>query len=207
MKKMLCLLTALVICLTMAVPALADEFVPSITYKDAPELVSAIMGGKDVSGALIITSIIGAENKTTGITQGERDHLLDVYDALESGEMDLPIEGNFVIRDLVDITFREHDGETSVFLTFDLGVAATDEVICMQYKNNKWNDVKLTNNGDGTVTCEFTHFCPVAFAVKQSDNPKGGDSVGQEMILWIGVMVAAAAGVTVVIANRRKFFN
>jgi len=207
MKKVLCIITALVICIAMAAPVMADEFVPSITYKDAPEVSDAVMNNQDVGGSLIITSIIGAENKTTEITQAERDLLLDVYDKLEKGVVDLPIQGEFVIRDLVDISFPTHDGKTLVKLTFNLGVAATEEIVALQYKNNEWKPVKTVNNGDGTVTCEFTHFCPVAFAVKASESPKTGDAVGQSLGIWMGVLAVSAVAVVLVIANRRKFFK
>ena len=41
MKNCICLLVALMLCLSMAVPAFAaeDNFVPSIGYKDGPEIV------------------------------------------------------------------------------------------------------------------------------------------------------------------------
>ena len=41
MKKVICLLIVLMLCLSMAAPAFAaeDDFVPSITYKPNPEIV------------------------------------------------------------------------------------------------------------------------------------------------------------------------
>ena len=41
MKKIICLLTVLVLCMSLVVPAMAaeDSFVPSITYKPNPEIV------------------------------------------------------------------------------------------------------------------------------------------------------------------------
>ena len=41
MKRFICLLTVLVLCLSLAAPVFAEEagFVPSITYKPNPEIV------------------------------------------------------------------------------------------------------------------------------------------------------------------------
>lgn len=41
MKKVICLLIVLMLCLSMAAPAFAaeDDFVPSIGYKDGPKII------------------------------------------------------------------------------------------------------------------------------------------------------------------------
>ena len=50
MKKMICLLTALVLCACLAVPAFAaeDGFVPSIGYQDGPAIADYLVEGYTV---------------------------------------------------------------------------------------------------------------------------------------------------------------
>lgn len=247
MKKMMCVILAVVLCVALAAPAFAAEvnFVPSISFKDAPAVVSAMLNGKDVASCLVVTSILAAENKSTDITQDARDLLLDVYAKLSAGTMTLPVDGEHVVRDLVDVNFAKtacvdaghgHDTElaadgTTITVTFDLGITSADDIVVLQYTDGAWTEVESENNGDGTMTCEFEHFCPVAFvSVEDTDNtdstdategtestdatestgngsstPQSGD--GMNLGLWIGILVASAAVLVVGIANRRKIFG
>ncbi len=155
MKKVICLAMVLALCLAIGAPVMAteNEFVPSIEYKDGPEIVKGEQDGKDVTGCLIVSTIRQAEEKVTDITQYDRDLLLDVYDMLMSGEMTLPIEGKYVIRDLLDVSYKFNDcreqKEThgdkptelkqegiTLTVTFNLGVDAKDEIIVMVYEQN-----------------------------------------------------------------------
>ena len=91
MRRTIYLLITLLLCMSIAIPAFAAEgtFVPSITYKDGPDVTSAQMDGDDVGGCLIVTTIKEAEEKSTDITQEERDTLLKVYEDLKAGEIKL----------------------------------------------------------------------------------------------------------------------
>lgn len=86
----------------------------------------------------------------------------------------------YVIREMVDVSLRMsgcveqvhlHDEvleieETTISVDFDLGVAPDVKVVVLTYRDGKWSEVKkVTNNGDGTITCVFEHFCPVIFCV------------------------------------------
>ena len=230
MKRLICLMVSLLICFSMVMPAVAaeGEFVPSITYKDGPELISATINGKD---CIVITSIKQAKDKTTDITQDERDLLLDVYAKLEDGSMKLPLDYDYVIRELVDINFkfdacREQDSHNEIHdewlekegntitIVLKLGISKKDSLEVLQYKNNAWKPIeKVTNNGDGTVTLVFEHFCPVAFVLKESNspnapgvpnNPKTGDVMGQNLGLWIALMAGAAVALVAVVTISRK---
>ena len=224
MKKIVALILALVLCLSVAAPAFAaGTFVPSVSYKDGPEIEDAEMNGKDVGDCIVITSIQQAKDKTTDIYQEDRDLLLEVYEKLNSGEMKLPIEKDHVIRELVDVSFKvttcvenpEHNHREELLkpgvtmaITFDLGVARDANVIVMSYYEGAWeNVVSVTNNGDGTVTCVFEHFCPVAFAVEkeEADGPaQTGDLLGQDLMLWVLLMVVSMAGIVGLNIYRRK---
>ena len=225
MKKIISLVLVLVVCLSLACPAFAAEttFVPSISYKDGPDADSAKLKDENVGSCLVITSITEAKNKATDITQEDRDLLLDVYDQLKTGAMKLPLENNkYVIRELVDVNFKANacvgaghdhmevlnDTDATITIVFDLGVARGIEVAVMSYHDGSWESIKsVVNNGDGTVTCVFEHFCPVVFCVEadEADVPaQTGDAVGQNLILWVVLMVASLAAVVVLLARRRK---
>ena len=223
MRRMICLLGVLLVCATLVCPALAaDTFVPSIGYKDGPDVEDAQMGDTGVGDCVVVTSIAQAEDKSTDITQDARDLLLDVYKKLSDGSMKPPVEG-YVIRELVDVNFKqtacvENDAHnhaeelakdgTTIKVTFDLGVAKSTKVVVKTYTNGAWEDVvAVTNNGDGTVTVEFEHFCPVAFCVEQDAEvppSQTGDEAGQNMFLWIALMVLSLAAIVVLVILGRK---
>ena len=225
MRKVMCLIFVLAMSLTLACPVFAtgDTFVPSITYKDGPDIESAEMGDETVTDCLVVTSIKEAEEKSTDITQDDRDLLLEVYDELSSGDLELPInDGEYVIRELVDVSFKNEDcvtpghghkeelaeDGTTVTIQFDLGVDASTEVVVMVYIDGQWIAVEsVTNNGDGTVTCVFEDICPVVFCVEADaeDTPvKTGDTYGQSLILWFALMAVSFCGILVLVLLRRK---
>ena len=229
MRRIVCLTVAVLLCVAVVCPVFAaeDTFVPSITYKDGPDIDDAVLGGEDAGGkvdqCIVVTSIIEAEEKTTDIPQESRDLLIEVYEKLSDGTVKLPLEGDYVIRELVDLSFKQstcieddhiHEEElnkegVTVTVTFDLGVSADTEVVVMSFHDGKWDHVEsVVNNGDGTVTCVHEHFCPVAFLVKaeKADEPsKTGDTVGQGLLLWTILMAASLAAVVTVFTKCRKF--
>lgn len=227
MRRFVCLCAALVLCLSMACPAFAveGEFVPSIGYKDGPDIEDAEMNGEDVGNCVIVTSIKEAEEKTTDIYQEDRDLLLEVYEELDEGTMTLPLEEDYVIRELVDVSFakegcveNEHghkewlaEEDTSITITFDLGVNESTEVTVLVYIDGEWILIEnVVNNGDGTITVEFEDFCPVAFCVEpgaDTEPPKTGDAVGANLMLWIVLLAVSMTGILVLVANRRKFLR
>ena len=129
MRKIVCLLTALILCLSMVVPAFAAEngFVPSITYKPNPEIVPVegpdgeehigVVRDKDGEiidyvghGCLLITPIAHVWDEEIDVPAEIEQLLTKVYDALNDGSMKIPYEkheanldaANMVIRDLFD---------------------------------------------------------------------------------------------------------
>lgn len=233
MKKVVCLVCALLLCMAMSFAVCAVGFVPSISYKDGPGMDFAWFHdgdgeSSDVSDCLVITSIKQATEKTTDITQEARDELLDVYAKLSDGSMTLPLDSDYVIRELVDVSYKqescvlkpEHGNKPQALkepgktleVKFDLGISAGTKVVVMTYIDGKWEEIEsVSNNGDGTVTCVFEDICPVVFAVKQNQNtpvdpPKTGDPVGGSLYLWIGVLALSAAALVtlIVVATKKK---
>lgn len=194
MKKKLIVILALVLCVAIALPvaAVASGFVPSIMYRGGPRNRSGFMGGFDSNGVfvgdesvgscIVVTTIEQARDKETDISQDERDLLIETYEKLEKGEMTLPITGDHVIRDLVDISFaynncRLHanhgdkpaslaEENVVVKLDLDMDIEADAKLMVLTYINGVWTEIKsVENNGNGTVTCIFEDLCPVAFVV------------------------------------------
>lgn len=222
MKKVLCTILAVVMCFCFATTAMASEadFVPSISYKDAPTILNAEMGGEDMGYCVIISSVLDAKNKTTDISQAARDELLSVYGKLDAGTMTLPLDGEYTILHLVDISWAElgcvqnghpHKEElakpdVTIDVTLDLDLGALANLKVFHYDENQWKAVKFVINDNGSVTLTMEDFCPVAFAIEgyQGDQPATGDTMGMEMGLWIGLMTVSAAAVVVLLINRRK---
>ncbi len=226
MRRIICLLTVMLLCAAAVLPgaAFADGFVPSVSYKDGPIIVEGILSEENVEDCLVVTSILAAENKTTDIPQEDRDLLLDIYAKLSDGSMKLPLEGDYVIRELVDIGFKQSacidpshvhadelaKPEVNITVTLDLGIGKDVDVQVLHYHDGAWQSVKsVVNNGDGTLTCVFEHFCPVAFCVEESVVDNGpaqtGDVAGRQLSLWMSVMVLSAAAAAALVVGRRKF--
>ena len=223
MKKVICLLIVLMLCLSMAAPAFAaeDDFVPSIGYKDGPEIIKGEQDEKDVTDCLIVTTIKEAEEKSTDITQDDRDLLLDVYDKLMKDEMTLPIECDYEIRDLVDVSYKYEDCRTAeghgnkpeelkeegvtVTITFDMGLCPREVLEVYVYIDGQWVAVEnVVNNGDGTLTVEFEDICPVAFVKTLCNAAPTGDAARNQLGIFIGLMVVSAAAIVVILCLKGK---
>ena len=223
MKKGITAIALLALCLSLICPALAteDTFVPSISYKDGPEIIEAEQKEEAVKPCLVVTSLKAAVEKSTDISQENRDLLMEAYEKLNSGEVKLPGSEGYVIRELVDISWKQvgcveekhtHEDDlnvegVTVTIELEMGIDANTDLLVYSYHDGQWEPVKVAqNNGDGTITCVFEHFCPVAFCVKTNqDNDQTGDITAQSMLLWIALMVVSATTIAVLSYNRRKY--
>ena len=189
-------MTVLALCISFACPIFAaEEFVPSISYKGTPDVVTV----KDANGQDAAGVVLDASGAVTGyvyedcmlltpvayaaddkdIPADAKEELLEVYKALNDGTMKLPYGDNvkaeyMVIRDLFDISWLCSHGHNDALaaagvvleMTFDLGIDADTTVVVMTYKNDTWGEIaKVVNNGDGTITCTFESLCPVSISV------------------------------------------
>lgn len=237
MKKVICLVMAIWICVALACPAWAAEsgFVPSISYKTSPEIVPTLddQGGdaygvlRDADGNIIaylgheclkITPVAEALDETLSIEDEIRNRLLFVYNGLNDGTVSEPYDGdteknNVAIRDLFDIIWDceehkamfEQEGVT-LDITFDLGIMEDVNICVMTYNESTgaWESiVKAVNNGDGTVTCTFSHFCVVAFSmitpVATADAASGSGAA-----IWIVLFLLAAIAVIAILIVKNK---
>ena len=130
MKKIICLMTVLLLCASLVVPAFAaeDDFVPSITYKPNPEIVPVegedgeeyigVIRNKEGEildyvdhGCLMVTPIADVWDEEIEVSDNVEELLLFVYNGLGDGSLNIPYEelevadldvDNMVIRDLFD---------------------------------------------------------------------------------------------------------
>lgn len=223
MKKGIVAIALLAICLSLVCPAFAAEgdFVPSISYKDGPVVNDAEMNEEKTDGCIVITSLKGAEEKTTDISQEKRDLLLNVYGKLVAGEMSIPTPGDYIVRELVDISWEQldcielnhtHEDELKqdgvvVKISFNLGVKVEDELLVFAFHNGQWEPVEVLEvDANGNATCLFEHFCPVAFCVKnEKDIDPTGDISVDGLVLW-GLLLAVSCAAVVVMSVKRRAF-
>lgn len=223
MKKGIVAIALLTICLSLVCPAFAaeDDFVPSISYKDGPVVNDAEMNEEKTDGCIVITSLKGAEEKTTDISQEKRDLLLNVYGKLVAGEMSIPTPGDYIVRELVDISWEQldcielnhtHEDELKqdgvvAKISFNLGVKVEDELLVFAFHNGQWDPVEVLEvDANGNATCLFEHFCPVAFCVKnEKDIDPTGDISVDGLVLW-GLLLAVSCAAVVVMSVKRRAF-
>jgi hypothetical protein len=223
MKKGIVAIALLAICLNLVCPAFAAEgdFVPSISYKDGPVVNDAEMNEEKTDGCIVITSLKGAEEKTTDISQEKRDLLLNVYGKMVAGEMSIPTPGDYIVRELVDISWEQldcielnhtHEDELKqdgvvAKISFNLGVKVEDELLVFAFHNGQWDPVEVLEvDANGNATCLFEHFCPVAFCVKnEKDIDPTGDISVDGLVLW-GLLLAVSCAAVVVMSVKRRAF-
>ena len=221
MKKLVCIFAMLALCLSLVCPAFAaeDTFVPSISYKDGPE-ITAVDENYDIRH-LVVTSIKAARDKSTDITQEDRDLLLSLYEQLLSGGMKLPMSSDvqtYVIRDLVHVGFTQEcrlsgDGHKATLekpdetldVTFRLGIDANTNMIVMAYIQGQWVPAEnVVNHGDGTLSCELKDVGPVAFVVcNQTTEPQPGPQGIGNLLWWLLLLLICICVLTVMLLKRR----
>ncbi len=175
---------------------------------------------------IVITPVSEAETSER-IPADAAELLLDVYSEISadgykfasmSDELNKMVasdlgEGNdaddLVVRDLFDVTvlcdeLKEKLAPVGNTLTlkFKVNVDKDTPVYVMSYKGGKWAPiVKTVNNGDGTISCTFEDFCPVAFMVpteNPDDTPQTGDASNNTF--WTVVMVSAVLLIAALVA-------
>ena len=147
-----------------------------------------------------------------------------------SGEMTLPLENDYVIRDLVDVSYKYNDCRTAeghgnkleelktpgktLTITFDLGVDKDTKIVVMTYiENTKVRSVSegawvpaesVVNNGDGTVTVVFEDICPVAFVTELDGSVPTGDAAFGRLGIFFGLMIISAAAIVLLVYPKTK---
>jgi hypothetical protein len=217
---MFAIITVALMCVSLMVPAMAaQEFMPSVTNKPAPEVMVARILDKDgsvieeVGNECLIITPVSEANTSTEIPAASREVLLNVYGKLLDGSMTIPYEkhndnldpSKMVIRDLFDATFvctecpemLEPEGVV-LEIVFDLNVAPGVNVYAMTYKNDQWDPiVSCVNNGDGTVTATFEKLCPVEFSINTDTTPPSGTGDVNPFSVWGVIAIVSLAAIVI----------
>ena len=135
MKKLIMIVTMLALCISMVCPAFAAEsgFVPSITYKGVPEVVT-VKDAPDEAGVQVVATVRGEEGEALGyltasevnittiasiendetISEESKEALLKAYEDLSTGAQTLPydqVEGidpeKMVVRELMYVSWTQ----------------------------------------------------------------------------------------------------
>lgn len=234
MRKVICLVLALLMGLNLGLPAFAaeDGFVPSITYKPYPEVVPVTDAQgeehagviRDENGEILdyvdqdgldFAAVADIWDENADVPEETRKLLEEIYTGLNDGSIPLP-DDTAVIRDLFDISLsdpeqraRLEEKGTTFEITFDLGVVADARIQAMVYdeETGEWIPaIHTVNNGDGTVTCTFDRLGVVAFTM---GGEEPADSPAEEepsgILDWIADVVETV--VEAIVGVIRKLFG
>ena len=130
MRRLICLMLSMLLCASLVVSAFAAEamFTPSVPAKDKPNLeeikddqgkpaIGKTSGETDTyiyEDCLLLTSVAEAKkdgSELENFDEDARDLLLEVYEDLKSGDMQIPYDkfgldaSKMVIRDLFDASW------------------------------------------------------------------------------------------------------
>ncbi len=215
MKRIISTLLALTLLVAFAVPAFAATgFVDSIASKPAVDTKGETVV-KDANGNVMDikpeVSIIGiSEVINSNPEAGTPEAVLkQAYQELKDGKANLP-KSNLIIEHIMDVsvdaeTTKALEGGATIDLTFNLGVEKSANVAIMTYNDGKWSEIAgVKNNGDGTVTGTFAHFCPVLFATYDASTPAANTGDNSSVILWTSVLVLATIGCGALVVSHRK---
>lgn len=224
MKKLISLLIAIAICGVIVLPVAAADFVPSISYKDHPDVVGdpeitpPTSEGKELD--ILITPVADAIKVDPDDRNEVEKELVDLYKELTDGDTKLPYpdDGKYVIRDLLDVSLIIKnddpnadpvffDGDAEVTITFDLKVKP-DTVVLVYVYDDGWKPVgTVVNNGDGTITIKLEKTGVLAFCVEdETTKPPSPtfDKMNRELTTWIILMVISSCAAIALLALRRK---
>lgn len=209
MKKVLsCMLVIVMLTFTFTMVASGAGFVPSASYKPAPEIEDIV--GHEHDDCIIITPVSEAE-ETDKIPEEKKDELLDQYEKLSDPNTKIEdlvedLDDDLVIKDLFDVTITCDELGTPVDVVLKTTVDEDDEIYAIVYADGAWKKIPVKNNGNGTITVTLESEGIVALLSPASavnvGTPETGDN--SNVLLWIAVMLTSLALIVVlVIVNRR----
>ena len=234
MKKIALYVLTFALVITMGVVAVcADEFVPSIEVKEAPDVVASEGVAAVISGSgadinvteseLTITSLSTAKDGTDEISKT----LVDAYNDIKSVERvedkvnglekvaeELGIENaTFSVANIFDVSVTAEQkaslGAKDTFITvvFTNEIKATqDNLIVAHMVNDKWVTVdaeKVKVTAD-TITVDFDDLCPVMFITAAEGEPVVTPDAGNGWVVWVIIAVVVVAAAAVAFVFLKK---
>ncbi len=248
MKKVVSIILAVILVLSIGTVAFAAPFTPSVTEKPAPEVVRPQNSVEEDTVAHIVTSdgevvkeIPGQKLIVTGVAhvdiskeipEESAADLKEAYSQLSAEDIKLSTilpeldkivkkelgekksADNLIVRDLFDVSLVCEESNELLLdknhrlsLTFNLGVKKGEFVTAMKMnpKTKEWETIySVINNGDGTVTCEFDHLCPIAFLVDRVENSAQTGDNSVSLYVWVAIAAAAAGLIVVLLIAKNK---
>ena len=185
MKKIVIILSAILLVVALAVPSFAAGFTPSVEQKGAPTVVSATDadGNAFADGEVIVTPVSAADSADAAIADGLKaayeqikaaatltDIAPSIGDYLKEIGSEASVE-DLVVRDLFDVSVTGAAAESSpITVRFNLGLSQSATLIVLHnYEGSNWEIIpkdRVKQNADGTVDVTFDSFSPVAFVVE-----------------------------------------
>lgn len=157
MKKVLSVLLALILCLSLAVAVAADVLVPSVTAKPAPEVAGTgaenVVEVKDEEGnvldfaeaiKLVVTPVADVMNEEeTAISEEEAEALQAVYEELSAEGADLAaiVEG-------LEEALKDTDIDVKDLVVKDLFNVSLDDESMIEYLNEEGNTIDVRFEAD-----------------------------------------------------------
>ena len=176
MKKFVSVLTVAVLVLSLAVPAFAAS-VPSKEFPiDAVSEVPTVGDAVDANGQkveiVVSTSQLGAGETLESVAE-------DAVKAAEDAGLDIKDATAAEVFDIKMADGSQPNGSVTVTIVRE---ANSGDIAAVMYQraDGGWDSAKFTDNGDGTVTITFEHFCTVVLLTKAptsaADVPTSGSS-------------------------------
>lgn len=162
MKKLVSVLLIVMMVLALSVPAFAAK--PSPPEPPASVTEPEIKDAMDASGEKVQLEVSAPE-----LAAGETLESV-AEDALKAAE-DAGVDAEDVTAaEVFDIAMADGTQPTSDVTVTIVREKSSGKVAAVMYQaeDGTWDSAKFTDNGDGTVTITFEHFCTVVLLVEEA---------------------------------------
>ena len=162
MKKLVSVLLIVMMVLALSVPAFAAK--PSPPEPPASVTEPEIKDAMDASGEKVQLEVSAPE-----LAAGETLKSV-AEDALKAAEDAGVATEDVTAAEVFDIAMSDGSQPTSDVTVTIVREKSSGKVAAVMYQaeDGTWDSAKFTDNGDGTVTITFKHFCTVVLLVKEA---------------------------------------
>ena len=219
MKKIVVILSAILLVVALAVPSFAAGFTPSVEQKGAPTVVSATDadGNAFADGEVIVTPVSAADSADAAIADGLKaayeqikaaatltDIAPSIGDYLKEIGSEASVE-DLVVRDLFDVSVTGAAAESgSVTVRFNLGLSQSATLIVLHnYEGSNWEIIpkdRVKQNADGTVDVTFDRQ-ETADTTTPSTNAPSSPQTSDNGVLRVAGVAALGLGCAAVIGS------
>ena len=165
MKKLVSVLLIVMMVLALSVPALAaDKISPEPEISDVTVAKPEVGDAMDASGEKVELEVSAPE-----LAAGETLESV-AEDALKAAEDAGVAAEDVTAAEVFDIAMSDGSQPTSDVTVTIVREKSSGKVAAVMYQaeDGTWDSAKFTDNGDGTVTITFEHFCTVVLLVEEA---------------------------------------